>query len=117
MMFLQKIPPSLFFIILHGWVNYSGFVNLSLDLVRDLLTSWADNQYSSGMLQEALTSGCLGPTGKLGNCYFSFFHLFDFKLKITGNKKRRFNNWLTILHQLLLPTLTPLGVLSEVWTS
>ncbi|XP_068707315.1 uncharacterized protein [Montipora foliosa] len=35
------------------------------DLVRDLLISWADNQYSSGMLQEALTSGCLGPTGKL----------------------------------------------------
>ena len=34
--------------------------------MRDLLTSWADNQYSSGMLQEALTSGCLGPTGKLG---------------------------------------------------
>jgi len=39
---------------------------ISLELVRDLLTSWADNQYSSGMLQEALTSGCLGPTGKLG---------------------------------------------------
>lgn len=76
LMFLQKIPASLFFIILHGWVNYSGFVNLSLDLVRDLLTSWADNQYSSGMLQEALTSGCLGPTGKLGNCYFSFFLSF-----------------------------------------
>ena len=37
------------------------------DLVKDLLLSWADNQYSSGMLQEALTSGCLGPTGKLGN--------------------------------------------------
>ena len=37
-----------------------------LELVRDLLISWADNQYSSGMLQEALTSGCLGPTGKLG---------------------------------------------------
>ncbi|XP_020613507.1 uncharacterized protein LOC110051776 [Orbicella faveolata] len=35
------------------------------ELVRDLLISWADNQYSSGMLQEALTSGCLGPTGKL----------------------------------------------------
>ena len=34
--------------------------------MRDLLASWADNQYSSGMLQEALTSGCLGPTGKLG---------------------------------------------------
>ena len=34
--------------------------------MRDLLISWADNQYSSGMLQEALTSGCLGPTGKLG---------------------------------------------------
>lgn len=31
------------------------------------MTAWADNQYSSGMLQEALTSGCLGPTGKLGN--------------------------------------------------
>ena len=39
---------------------------ISLELVRDLLISWADNQYSSGMLQEALTSGCLGPTGKLG---------------------------------------------------
>ena len=42
------------------------FYIISLELVRDLLTSWADNQYSSGMLQEALTSGCLGPTGKLG---------------------------------------------------
>ena len=45
----------------------SDFQNLLPDLVRDLLISWADNQYSSGMLQEALTSGCLGPTGKLGN--------------------------------------------------
>lgn len=42
------------------------FAVISLELVKDLLTSWADNQYSSGMLQEALTSGCLGPTGKLG---------------------------------------------------
>lgn len=95
-MFVQKIPVSLFFIILHRWINYSGFDNLSPDLVRDLLTSWADNQYSSGMLQEALTSGCLGPTGKLGNSilFFSSFYLFDFKVIITGNKKTTFRQLL-----------------------
>lgn len=47
---------------------YRSYVEFdsSPDLARGLLTAWASNQYSNGMMQEALTSGCLGPTGKLG---------------------------------------------------
>ncbi|EDO38473.1 predicted protein [Nematostella vectensis] len=35
------------------------------ETVRHLLNSWAANQYSNGRMQEALTEGCLGSTGKL----------------------------------------------------
>ena len=60
--------------------DYPAIFNLP-ELVKDLLTAWADNQYSSGMLQEALTSGCLGPTGKLGKTFILFFLSSYYRVK------------------------------------